>query len=648
MKKHLPLIIIGILLLSSLNTLAITIPDNQQTQQHLITSSEPLISEKNDFLTVTIPEATTFTKNPGQPILPIITKTYTYPIGTIFTSISIQPTTIQQQNIDGEIIYAGTPVIRTTPQKPQSTTKDLTIYNSNELYPQQWSSHHIGVGLDRETSVTYLTIQLYPVRYRPQTNLLEYTIDFNINIQTKEPKKTIQTLEDEYDLVIIAPRIFSFGLKKLVTHKENMGVKTNLVTTSEIYQQYVGRDKQEQIKHFIQYAKEEWGTTYVLLFGGMKGQRIWAWHIPVRYSNLDDASVMETSYISDLYYSDLYKYDNTTGYTFDDWDSNGNDKFAEWNTDHKDILDMYPDIYVGRLPCRYWFNVRSIVNRIITYETQIDTSEWFYKMAAVAGDSFDDISWNTSTDYIEGQVETDHALSFMDGFEPTRIYVEGGDVNFSGENATAALSEGHGFVYFSGHGSAGSWATHPHGEFSVWIGFGRNNIKALTNGDKLPVLVVGGCHNCQFDVSILRIFNRMDRLWGEAIPKGWGWLYTTAPEGGSIATIGNTGLGYGTIGDGPDPPDEIPSSVPDGIPDCIQYLGGWMETRFFQVYNHQNKTILGETHATTLTDYLTQFPIDWEMDWDDHEQAATLVDVKTVQQWVLFGDPSLQIGGYNL
>ena len=92
--------------------------------------------------------------------------------------------------------------------------------------------------------------------------------------------------------------------------------------------------------------------------------------------------------------------------------------------------------------------------------------------------------------------------------------------------------------------------------------------------------------------------------------------------------------------------DEIPGGTPDGIPDCIQYLGGWIDSHFFDVYNNDQITILGQTHGTTLTDYLNQFPIDWNMDWDDHEQSATLADCKTVQEWALIGDPSLQIGGY--
>jgi hypothetical protein len=192
-----------------------------------------------------------------------------------------------------------------------------------------------------------------------------------------------------------------------------------------------------------------------------------------------------------------------------------------------------------------------------------------------------------------------------------------------------------------------SWSTHPHGDFNTWIGFGNKNIKKLRNDDKLPVLLVGGCHNCQFDTSLLKIFNQRALMWGEATPKCWGWLYTSVSKGGSIATIGCTGLGYGTLGDAPDPPDEIPDGVADGIPDCIQYLGGWIETHFFKVYNHDEKNILGETHGQTIHDYLEQFPIYWGMNWEDNEQYSTLVDVKTVQGWVLFGDPSLKIGGYE-
>jgi hypothetical protein len=73
-----------------------------------------------------------------------------------------------------------------------------------------------------------------------------------------------------------------------------------------------------------------------------------------------------------------------------------------------------------------------------------------------------------------------------------------------------------------------------------------------------------------------------------------------------------------------------------------------MESHFFKVYHDDGKTRLGETHGQTLTDYLNQFPINWDMNWADHEQAPSLVNCKSVQEWILFGDPSLQIGGYTI
>jgi hypothetical protein len=307
---------------------------------------------------------------------------------------------------------------------------------------------------------------------------------------------------------------------------------------------------------------------------------------------------------------------------------------------------MDPDVYVGRLPCRYKHEVNRVVDKIITYETSTKGKDWFKKMAVVAGDSFDDISWNTSTDILEGQNESEEAIKFMDGFEPTRLWVEGGDVQLTSKNAEEVLSQGQGFVLFTGHGNPISWATHPHGVFNEWINFDIFNIINLKNGDKLPILVVGGCHNCQFDISVFKRFNIIKRIFGEANAICWGWLYASLGDGGSIVTIGNTGLGYGTIGDAPDPPDEVPGTKPDGIPDCIQYLGGWIDAHIFKVYNHDGKDIIGEAHGKTLSDYLSNFSIDWEMDWKDHNQSSTLVDCKTVQQWVLFGDPSLKIGGY--
>jgi hypothetical protein len=47
-------------------------------------------------------------------------------------------------------------------------------------------------------------------------------------------------------------------------------------------------------------------------------------------------------------------------------------------------------------------------------------------------------------------------------------------------------------------------------------------------------------------------------------------------------------------------------------------------------------TILGQAHTQALIDYLNAFP-----------PMLDKLDCKTVQEFVLLGDPSLQIGGYS-
>ena len=596
-----------------------------------INLTTPLIIDKGKYVNVVIRNASYYTIGNGIPILPVITKTFIFPLGTKINDIDLI-FNVSKKNIDKKVMPSTPPSIFGM-VKEKMNEKNIT-------YPFSWYDYHIGVGLKNGKHVIFLSMKIYPVRYKPKLNEIDYSNKIKIVIKYEKGKAI--NFNSRYDLLIIAPSKFTSFLQPLINHKEKHGIKTKLLVVEDIYSNYNGRDKQEKIKYAIKDAIEQYGIKYVLLFGGMKRQSM-KWWIPVRYSHLDDNSSWETGYLSDLYFADIYKYEDGK-LVFDDWDSNGNGIFAEWNMMNKDILDLNPDVYIGRLPCRNEMEAKLMIDKIIEYEENAYGKSWFKKFITIGGDSFPDKE--VGTDYIEGQVENQQAINFMDGFNATRIWVEGGDIQFTPENAENVLSQGEGFVYFSGHGNPASWATHPHNDFNTWIDFSLSDIKNLKNGNKLPVLVVGGCHNSQFNVSIFRIFK--EGIWayylGEMAPECWGWQFIRNPNGGSIATIGNTGLGYGTIGDGP--VDEIHDSEPDGIPDCIQYLDGWLETHFFEVYNHYGKDILGETWGNAITDYINKFPINWSMNWKDNPYTADLVNCKTVQEWVLFGDPSLKIGGY--
>ncbi|NOR16473.1 hypothetical protein GQ543_02015, partial [candidate division WOR-3 bacterium] len=74
----------------------------------------------------------------------------------------------------------------------------------------------------------------------------------------------------------------------------------------------------------------------------------------------------------------------------------------------------------------------------------------------------------------------------------------------------------------------------------------------------------------------------------------------------------------------------------NSIADYLEVLDGWLELRFLEFYGKEHRDILGENHGDTMAGYLHRFLGD-----------EAKMDVKMVQQWELFGDPSLKIGGYD-
>jgi len=150
----------------------------------------------------------------------------------------------------------------------------------------------------------------------------------------------------------------------------------------------------------------------------------------------------------------------------------------------------------------------------------------------------------------------------------------------------------------------------------------------LFNGYKLPVCVVGGCHNLQFDVNLLNILKdpRTAIWYGVGAYECWGWKLTRKIGGGSIATIGCSGLGM----------TKEDKNSQEGASD-------YLDPQFFYEYGMNNTDILGELWGKAISNYIDAFPIDWNTNssWD------YAYDAKTVQQWILLGDPSLKIGGYE-
>lgn len=465
------------------------------------------------------------------------------------------------------------------------------------------------------------------------------------------PIYKININNDSYDLIIISPNIFSEDLQPLIQHKNNFGIETRLKTLEEIYIEFEGRDKPEKIKYFIKYAIENWGIKYVLLIGGLKSLIYCSpkdnsnhgsnnWYLPVRYTNMVDPSsfrVYDPGFISDLYFADIY---DSSG-NFSSWDTNENNIFAEWNmrkiSEGIDELDFYPDIALGRLPCRNGNELKTIIDKIIKYETSSSIGEWFNRFIVAGGDPLNDFS----TNYPEGEILGDHIIeNYMSDFQTVRLYGSYKNINNDMvpkfNNIIRELEVGCGFFLLDAHGSPARTATYWPGDFNqnnMINCLSVYNLPFLDNGEKLPIIVFGGCWCCQFNVTFLGNYFSNYQYLGRITPECIGWSLLRKTNGGGIATLGFTALGYiRYLGENGDVDN-------DGVeePDYVENGWGFLESCFFEAI-HEGDEFLGDAWRNAEMKYLQTSQIENKNDWQE---------AKDILAWVLLGDPSLKIGGYN-
>jgi len=646
--KVLPILVIFSLMLAGINVIALedTAEENNNMQQDLVKDhlsfSKATLKQKGEYFEVTVEEANTILRDIGKPMIPSVTKTYTFSRGTKIKDVKCTISEVTIQNILGKIQPTPEPPkrislvnsieqdegLKTTEEV--KTYEDPDVYSNSDLYPDTWYDYKIYSGLVNGVPSVILKVNTYPVRYSPNDDTLHSIESFDVQVIYEKPIDK-EPKAQQYDLLIITPLIFRLNLLRLASHKNRNGIKTKIKTVESINLQYLskGRDTPERIKLFIKDAEQNWGIKYVLLVGGLKNH-IYAndrehqtygskwWYVPVRYTNISFSE--STGYISDLYYSDLYKGEGE----FEDWDSNGNGIFC----DRYEEIDLWPDVYYGRIPCRNIFEVRNIVNKIIKYERSPHWDEnWFKRMIAVGGVTFEFLSGpGHEGQEPDGEWLSNLSLDHMEDIinDPVRIFASYNSTTGPRPdyiNITEEWTKGAGFVLLQGHGNAFMWDTKwpdENGDLKWVGGIWSMDFSLIKNKEKLPIVVVGGCHNGIFRVSFINtLFDGLDGVWdyhayGAPIGSCFSGKMVQKRSGAAIACTGCTDSGIGS---------ELTFSAE-------------LETNFFYKVGIDNVVSLGEAHSGSIEKYLT----------DNNLQGEPL-HVYCITEYQLFGDPSLTIGG---
>jgi hypothetical protein len=584
MKK----IMFGVLLICCLVGVEATGDVSYQTRHidRSIVLSEPQIMHSAQYTTVELEQAQDALSKTGEPVLPVVAEVFTLPLGSKVRQVFVTFSGGDEIELSQPMQPAPPPVSTIEMRPPGVPVKNEDIYGRADLYPGQSFTYRVGTGIKGGRRVTILTVHCYPVRYSPAQNKLFASERVDITVNYQEPAIPI-SFPDVYDLVIIAPGTFSTDLQPLIDHKNGRGVQTVLKTTEQIYFEYPGRDEPEKIKYFIQDAIETWGIEYVLLVGGAE-------QVPGRYTHIyfDYDYQDYWVFLSDLYYADVYD----AGVYFSTWDTNDNDLFAEYNWyGAYDEVDLYPDVYLGRLACVDATQVTTCVNKIIAYETvEAHTQSWFTNLVLFGGDSLP----GDAEAVDEGEYVNQHVADTLDGFIPNRVWASNG-LLYDAANISNAINEGAGFVFFNGHGHTHVWATHPH-ESTQWIPYGmyeNSDVNALNNGGELPIIVSDACYHCQYDVA----------------PDCFAWAFLTNPNGGAIGYLGGTDVDVSYGG----------TAI---ITKGIERLCLVMSSNY-----KAGDATFGELWAHGVTDYIA--PVMDEIDYI------------TLEEFQPFGDPSLCIAG---
>lgn len=253
--------------------------------------------------------------------------------------------------------------------------------------------------------------------------------------------------------------------------------------------------------------------------------------------------------------------------------------------------DNFPDIAIGRLSANSPAHVTTQVNKIINYEKNPTAgATWYEKAIGIGSNEGAGIGDDGEIDWQHLDIIYNYKLDpfTYNGYFP--IY----DPNATSLMVKNAVESGASIINYCGHGSQTSWGT---------TGFSNTNVNQLTNGNKLPFIFSVACVNGAYHSS------------GDCFAEAW----MRKENGGAVMTL------MSTINQ----PWTPPMRGQDYFNDLIVGGYNYQTNPGNGISTTEGRSIIGSIVVNGLVLMLTE--------------SNTTSDLQTVQTWITFGDPSMQI-----
>jgi hypothetical protein len=289
-------------------------------------------------------------------------------------------------------------------------------------------------------------------------------------------------------LVVTSPELQSAFLP-LVKWKTKKGTQAGMVRVDSILSAYSGRDNAEKLRNFLIQAYQN-GTSWVLL-GGDEDVVPIRYAYPYRYGTPVDPTYQQ---ICDLYFSDVDG----------QWDR---DNDGIWGQPEHDRPDIYPDLFVGRVPCGDAAEAQAFVEKLLCYEKNpgAGTTDCLTRALWICSDYMRDLDQHTElARYVPSNFHQDLTalIESPTGDAPNPVSPDG-------ETCIQVMDQGWGIIGVLAHGKSSAFVAKSHldnGNPKSWVSTfpgqndGHGHLPNLNNESRYGIMYSIACSQSAIDV----------------------------------------------------------------------------------------------------------------------------------------------------